>query len=317
MTQYLITGASGFVGSNLIRKLINENQELTILIRNNSDLWRINDLIPKIQTIKTDLSDYEKLEKIISDINPNFVYHLGAYGGYPFQTNIEKITQVNIVNTINLFESLSKCNNLKLIVNFGSSSEYGIKAAPMNENDQAMPVTPYGISKLTQTKFAKFYSKNMNLPIVTLRLFSIFGPFEEPGRLVFDIMTSVIKGKTIELSSPFPRRDYVYVGDVIDAIETVTNAKNIVGEIFNIGSGVMHSVEDVVNNVLETAKSHNKVLWEAKQKRVFDNVSPWVSDTQKTKKILKWEPKYSFADGLALTYKWYLNNQQMWDKNDI
>ena len=132
---------------------------MTILIRNNSDLWRINDLIPKIQTIKTDLSDYEKLEKIISDINPNFVYHLGAYGGYPFQTNIEKITQVNIVNTINLFESLSKCNNLKLIVNFGSSSEYGIKAAPMNENDQAMPVTPYGISKLTQTKFAKFYSK--------------------------------------------------------------------------------------------------------------------------------------------------------------
>ena len=64
MTQYLITGASGFVGSNLIRKLINENQELTILIRNDSDLWRINDLIPKIQTIKTDLSDYEKLEKI-------------------------------------------------------------------------------------------------------------------------------------------------------------------------------------------------------------------------------------------------------------
>ena len=72
MTQYLITGASGFVGSNLIRKLINENKELTILIRNDSDLWRINDLLPKIQTIKTDLSDYEKLEKIISDIEQEF-----------------------------------------------------------------------------------------------------------------------------------------------------------------------------------------------------------------------------------------------------
>ena len=314
MKRYLITGASGFVGSNLIRKLIDENKEVTILIREDSDLWRINDLVSKIQTFKTDLSNYGKLEKIISDIDPDFVYHLGTYGGYPFQTSIQKITQVNILNTINLFESLSKCNNLKLIINFGSSSEYGPKSTSMNENDEAVPITPYGISKLTQTKFAKFYSKNMNLPIVTLRLFSVFGPFEEPGRLIFDIMTSVIKGKTIELSSPFPRRDFVYVSDVIQAIETAIHAKNIIGEIFNIGTGVMRSVQDVVNNVLEIAKSNNKISWKIKQKRVFDDMTPWVSDTEKTKKILKWEPKYSFSDGLLLTYKWYLNNQQIWDK---
>ena len=314
MTRYLITGASGFVGSNLIRKLIDENKEVTILIREDSDLWRINDLVPKIQTFKTDLSNYGKLEKIISDIDPDFVYHLGTYGGYPFQTSIQKITQVNILNTINLFESLSKCNNLKLIINFGSSSEYGPKSTSMNESDEAIPITPYGISKLTQTKFAKFYSKNMNLPIVTLRLFSVFGPFEEPGRLIFDIITAVIKGKTIELSSPFPRRDFVYVSDVIQAIETAIHAKNIIGEIFNIGTGVMRSVQDVVNNVLEIAKSNNKISWKIKQKRVFDDMTPWVSDTEKTKKILKWEPKYSFSDGLSLTYKWYLNNQQIWDK---
>ena len=119
------------------------------------------------------------------------------------------------------------------------------------------------------------------------------------------------------MSSPFPRRDFVYVSDVIEAIETITNAKNIVGDIFNIGSGVMHSVEDVVNNALKIAKSDNKILWDVKQKRVFDDMIPWVSDTQKTKKILKWEPKYSFADGLALTYKWYLNNQKIWDKDDV
>ncbi len=317
MARYLITGGSGFIGSNLIRKLIKENQELTILIRENSDLWRINDLVPKIKTIKTDFSNYGKLEKLISDIDPNFVYHLGTYGGYPFQTSIQKTTQVNIINTIKLFESLSKCNNLKLVINFGSSSEYGPKSNPMNENDDAIPTTPYGISKLTQTNFAKFYSENVNLPIVTLRLFSVFGPFEEPGRLIFDIMTSIIKGKTIELSSPFPRRDFVYVSDVIEAIETITNAKNIVGDIFNIGSGVMHSVEDVVNNALKIAKSDNKISWDVKQKRVFDDMTPWVSDIQKIKKNLKWEPKYSFADGLALTYKWYLNNQQIWDKNDV
>ena len=203
-----------------------------------------------------------------------------------FQTSIQKTTQVNIINTIKLFESLSKCNNLKLVINFGSSSEYGPKSNPMNENDDAIPTTPYGISKLTQTNFAKFYSENVNLPIVTLRLFSVFGPFEEPGRLIFDIITSIIKGKTIELSSPFPRRDFVYV-------------------------------EDVVNNALKVAKSDNKISWDVKQKRVFDDMTPWVSDIQKIKKNLKWEPKYSFADGLALTYKWYLNNQQIWDKDDV
>ena len=126
MARYLITGGSGFVGSNLIRKLIKENQELTILIRDNSDLWRINDLLPKIQTIKTDFSNYEKLEKLISDVDPNFVYHLGTYGGYPFQTSIEKIAQVNIINTIKLFKSLSKCNSLELVINFGTAGSKNI-----------------------------------------------------------------------------------------------------------------------------------------------------------------------------------------------
>ena len=76
----------------------------------------------------------------------------------------------------------------------------------------------------------------------------------------------------------------------------------------------MHSVEDVVNIALEIAKSDNRISWEVKQKRVFDDMTPWVSYIEKTKKILKWEPKYSFSDGLSLTYKWYLNNQQIWDK---
>ena len=315
MAKYLITGGSGFIGSNLIRNLINQgDHELTLLTRNDSDLWRINDLLSEVHTVKSDLSNYEKLEEAVSKIDPDFVYHLGAYGGYPFQTNKQKIFQVNIINSVNLFQSLTKCNNLKLIVNFGSSSEYGTKSSPMHENDEANPNTTYGISKLTQTRFTKFYNENEKLPITTLRLFSIFGPFEEPGRLIYDIMTSIIKEKSIELASPFPRRDYVFVNDLIEAVEIVTKSKNVVGEIFNIGSGVMHSVEDVVNNVLEITESKNKISWDTKQKRVFDDTTPWSSNTDKMKKQLKWEPKHTFHEGLQLTYKWYLNNQKIWDK---
>ena len=92
MTRHLITGGSGFVGSNLIRKLVNQGQhELFILTRNDSDLWRINDLKSQINIIETDLSNYEKVENVISNTNPDYVYHLGAYGGYPFQTDKQKI----------------------------------------------------------------------------------------------------------------------------------------------------------------------------------------------------------------------------------
>lgn len=315
MTTHLITGGSGFVGSNLIRTLIKKkNNELTLLTRNDSDLWRINDLLSKINVVKTDLSNYKVLQDKISRINPDFVYHLGAYGGYPFQTIKQKIFQVNIINSVNLFQSLSKCDNLKLIINFGSSSEYGNKSVPMKEDDECNPNTPYGISKLTQTKIAQFYNKNEKLPITTLRLFSIFGPFEEPGRLIYDIMNAIIKEKPIELSSPFPRRDYVFVNDLIDAIEIITKSKNTKGEIFNIGSGKMHSVEDVVNTILKITKSENKILWNVKQKRVFDDKIPWSSNTEKMKKELKWEPRHTFTEGLQLTYEWFLNNQKIWDK---
>lgn len=315
MTRHLITGGSGFVGSNLIRKLVNQGQhELFILTRNDSDLWRINDLKSQINIIETDLSNYEKVENVISNTNPDFVYHLGAYGGYPFQTDKQKIFQVNIINSINLFQSLTKCDNIKLIINFGSSSEYGIKSNPMHENDETNPITPYGISKLTQTKLAQFFHKNEKLPITTVRLFSIFGPLEEPGRLIYDIMVSIIKEKPIELSSPFPRRDYVFVDDLIEAVEVITKSKNVVGEIFNIGSGNMYSVEEVVNMALEITKSRNKILWNMKQKRTFDDATPWSSNTEKIKKELKWEPRHTFADGLHDTYEWYLNNQKIWDR---
>ena len=315
MIKHLITGGSGFVGSNLIRTLIKKkDNELTLLSRNDSDLWRINDLLSKINVVKIDLSNYEVLQDQISKINPDFVYHLGAYGGYPFQTNKQKTLQVNIINSVNLFQSLSKCDNLKMIINFGSSSEYGTKSIPMHEDDECNPGTPYGISKLTQTKLAQFYYKNEKLPITTLRLFSIFGPFEEPGRLIYDIMTAIIKEKPIKLSSPFPKRDYVFVNDLIEAIEIITKSKNSNGEIFNIGSGFMHSVEDVVNIILKITKSKNKILWNLKQKRMFDDKIPWSSNTEKMKKELKWEPRHTFTEGLLLTYEWFLNNQKIWDR---
>lgn len=219
MFSSIITGASGFVGSNLVRRLLENNHKVYVISRKNSNLWRLNDVLQKLDIHIVDMNNVKKLKLLIRKIEPQYIFHLATYGGYPFQRDSGIIVQANILNTVNLMEAAKNCTSLKRFINVGSSSEYGLKSKPMRENDSTEPNTPYGISKVCQTNFAKYFYEKYNLPSVTLRLFSVYGPYEESGRLIYDIMMAIVKNKKLKLSTPIPRRDFIYIDDVMSGFE--------------------------------------------------------------------------------------------------
>ena len=308
MSNILITGAGGFIGANLVHDLINTKDQIHILIRKESNLWRLNNIISKCYVHFVDISKIKEVENVISEIKPETVYHCATYGVYPNQKDTQKIDQTNLIGTKNLVSSLAKNTDLKRLVNLGSVFEYGSKPGLIKETDSVQGLDHYSKSKILQTKMIEDFSQQHNLPAVTLRVFTVYGNFEEPGRLISDIMVAIIKKNPIKILSSSSIRDFIYINDVIDALKKISVKPGINGEIFNVGSGRASSVENIVNLVCNITNTDSEVIWQDKNDREHDKAgTKGYADIQKIEKI-GWKPKISLEDGLEKTYEWFKKN---------
>jgi len=301
----LITGATGFIGSCLTHRLINTHYNIHILKREQSNIWRIKDILYRVIAHNVDLVDSINLEKLIQDIKPNIILHTATYGGYPFQRDIRKIIGSNIFGTVNLVNACSKIG-FDIFINTGSSSEYGLKSKPMSEIDLLEPINVYGVAKASATLYCQAKARSEGLPIVTLRLFSPYGYYEEPTRLIPSVIKSCLLGENPKVSSPNSVRDFVYIEDVIDAY--IKTTPHMGGQIFNIGYGQQHSVGDVVNKIVELTGNKVKPKWGDIPKRP-NEPKIWQADISKARQILNWKPRHTLDEGLAKTVKWYENRK--------
>lgn len=312
-TNVLITGATGFIGANLARACLDWKWKVHIFSRKSSNFWRIDDIKNKIQDYKIDLyRDKEKVPYLVEKIKPDVIFHTAAYGGYPFQKDVDKIVHANIIGTVNLVNACSKIG-FDIFVNTGSSSEYGLKSKPMSETDLLEPINDYGVAKASATLFCQVKAKSEKLPIVTLRLFSPYGYYEEPTRLVPSVIISCLLGENPKVSSSDSVRDFIFIEDVMDAYIRVIKTSDISGQIFNIGYSQQHSVDDVVNKIIELTGNKVKPKWGNIPKRP-NEPNIWQADISKAKDILNWEPKYGLDEGLKKTIKWFEKNMILYNK---
>lgn len=306
----LITGAAGFVGSNLLRRLVHTGADLHIITRESSNLWRIRDIITNVKKYNTDLTNYDEVKTVLHDITPDIIYHLATYGGSPRQDKFRQIIESNFFGTVNLINACKE-TGFDLFVNTGSSSEYGIKLSSMIENDVPEPRNNYGISKIASTMYCQSVAFTEKLPVVTLRLFSPYGDYEDPVRLIPSVILSCLRGKNPEISSRDFVRDYIYIDDVIDVYERISDSDTIPGHIFNVGSGKQHSVGEIVDTIISITGNHVTPELGLPQ-RWLNEPKFWQADISKITKILNWTPKYDLTSGLTKSVKWFEDHQHLY-----
>ncbi|MFC1675333.1 NAD-dependent epimerase/dehydratase family protein [Candidatus Omnitrophota bacterium] len=301
---YLLTGATGFIGSNLARRLVWRNEKVHLILREQADPRRVKELLNKVTCHRSDLSDSAVLKKICRDVKPDVIYHLAVYGAYPRQQDEDRMITTNILGTWNLLEAASQ-RGFELFVNTGSSSEYGIKDHAMKETDLPEPVTDYAVSKLTQTLLSSFAARQWKKPVVTLRPFSVYGPYEESGRLIPKLLSALYLGKKMELVRPDITHDYIYVDDVVEAFLLIERLKKFPGEVFNLGRGIKVSIQDVVDAAFKVSGKSMKLSWGRMEPRPGDSTSSWVADASKARRMLGWRAGIGLEKGLSLTLEWF------------
>jgi nucleoside-diphosphate-sugar epimerase len=300
--RFLVTGAGGFVGACLVRRLVSIGANVHALCHQGSDLWRLKDISDKLNIHWGDIQDKAFVCQLIQQVQPSVIYHLAAYGAYPFQQDAFKMVMTNLVGTLNLMEALHAVP-YKVLVNTGSSSEYGFKDTAMAEEDKIEPNSYYAVTKAAQTLLCQYLAKEKHQPIVTFRLFSIYGPWEEPTRLMPTIIKRALKHEPLQMVSPNTTRDFVYIEDVINAYLMIQPLSEQRGKVLNIASGLESSLSVVVDKVLRLTSSRSEVLWGAMDQRSWD-AKHWQGNPALAKQLIGWEAKYDLERGIQEMIDW-------------
>ena len=306
--KVFITGISGFVGANLARGLLKDGVEVYGLVRTSSDLWRLEGIEDKLHLHIGDLLDNASITAALNKARPDVLFHLGTYGTQPTQKDKETIIQSSLYSTIRLLDCAKKVG-VGIVINTGSSSEYGTKDHPMREDELLEPNSYYAVGKAAQTLFCQQFAREEKLPIITLRLFSVYGPYEEPTRFIPTLVANTLANKDVSLANPKTARDFIYINDVIDAYRAAAMKPNLSGEVFNVGSGVQHTLREAFDIAHSLTKSRSKPLEGIYEGRSFDT-DIWVADMSKTRSQLGIASKYTLSEGLQATIDWKKDSQK-------
>lgn len=307
MKRVILTGATGFVGANLARRLLHDGHEIHLLVRPGYTRWRIEVIRSDVCLHEVDLGDAQTLVRVVDNIRPDWVFHLAAYGGHSSQADLRQMVQTNITGTINLVETCLD-SGFEAFVNTGSSSEYGLKNHPPSEKEWLEPNSHYALTKAYATLFCRYTSLSQKCCLPTLRLYSVYGPYEEPTRLMPTLVLRGLKGELPPLVKPDAAHDFIYIEDVVEAyLLAATRPKQELGRIYNVGTGVQTSLREVVDIARQVMGLSVEPKWSTMSSRQWDS-SIWVADNRKIRGELGWQPRHTFERGFQLLTNWFREN---------
>jgi nucleoside-diphosphate-sugar epimerase len=303
MKKIIITGASGFIGANLVHKSLALGHQVHLFVRPEFKDWRLSGILSDVHLHTLSLEDPVALNKALKSILPDWIFHTAVHGAYSSQTNLLEMVHTNIIGTMQLVTAASQIG-FEAFINTGSSSEYGYKDHAPSEKDWIEPNSHYAVTKACATQFCRSTAEKEKLFIPTLRLYSVYGPYEEPTRLMPTLITKGLQGKLPPLVDPTIARDYVYVDDVVDAYFQTAQTKNQeFGAVYNVGTSKQTTLLQLVKTVSSLLPIQEKPEWGSMPNRSWDT-SCWVADTNLIRKTLKWKPKYTLKTGLQKMIEW-------------
>jgi polyisoprenyl-phosphate glycosyltransferase len=299
-----IFGAGGFIGVNLFNALFAHRKDVYAITQDPRNNWRfIANNIPADNIVSCDINDIIILKDTLAAYKPRTIFNLAAYGAYSKQKEYKKIYNTNFNSAINIIEMLKE-DGFAAYIHAGSSSEYGMNSAGPLEDATLVPNSHYAVSKAASFFAVKYYGQVEKLPVAHLRLYSAYGPWEEPDRLIPVIVAAARKGAFPPLVDPNISRDFVYVDDVCTAfIAAAASINDIRGEAFNVGTGTKTTIGDLSEIILQKYTIAQPPAFGNMPNRNWD-VQDWYSNSDKAKDVLGWSADVQLEDGLDAVDRW-------------
>lgn len=308
----LVTGGGGFIGANLVRRLIRLGYDVHLIWKKTTNPWRLKNVSSNLEFHNVSLLDKKALTRMVDKVKPLAIFHLATYGAYPSQTDVGEIVRVNILGTLNLLFA-SQVTPYEIFVNTGSSAEYGIKTKPMREDDRLEPVTFYAAAKASTTILCQVFAREYQKPVVTVRPFSVYGPYEEKTRFIPTAISKILKGEPVQITGNRVRHDFIYVEDVVDGYITLLKKKEKVsGKIINLGTGLQYTNREVVDTIGKLTGKRVQIKKEIYAKRAGDTPF-WMADRKLAKNLLGWQARHSLRVGLAKTIDWISKHKSFYN----
>lgn len=308
----LITGASGFIGTNIVRACIQRGDVVHVILRGKLEhYWRLKDLCEKITTHIADITDANAVKSIVHSVQPQQIFHLCHYGGNRGQDDQSLVRKVIIDGSVALFDACIGVTSVESIINAGSSSEYGTKKIAMHEDMKLEPSSDYGLAKAWVSLYGQHLAREKSIPITTLRLFSVYGPYEAPPRLIPNVILAFLRSTDLQLSNSDTTRDFVYIDDVVRAMLFFAEKKQH-GDIFNIGTGRETTLKEMVQLLQKECGSLGHLVWGGMRGRTNDGIK-WQADVNYTADVGGWSPNFSLEEGARLSVDWFRKNLNLYE----
>ncbi len=289
----LVTGASGFIGPHLCRRLCAGGANVHAVSRAvqpvNQDSvhwWRI------------DLTEISNVRNHLRTIKPDVIYHLAGYAAGGRELDLVLPTfHSNLTTIVNLLTVAAEIGCRRIILP-GSLEE------PDTDNIEAIPSSPYAASKWASSSYARMFHRLYKTPIVILRVFMTYGPGKQnPRKLIPYVITSLLRGQTPKLSSGQRQIDWIYIDDVVDGMIAAVNAPDVEGCTFDVGSGALISIRTLVQHLAKHIGSSSHPLFGVEPDRPMEQVR--VANIADTYTKIGWKPMTSLDKGLEYTVDWY------------
>lgn len=318
--QVLVTGALGFIGSHLTRRLIEQNYSVRIfadyLSHSRGDANdRQNEFSGKVELCSGDIRDPHTIMNAVRGCTK--VFHLASLVGVPYSyQSPNSYLEVNVKGTLNILQAAREvgCDR---IVYVSTSEVYGpAKQIPVNEEHPLAPQSPYAATKCSADQLALSYHSSFGTPVVVLRPFNTYGPGQS-ARAVIPATIKQLTGKpdSIKLGALHPTRDFTYVEDMVDAFLLAATAEEACGQAINLGSNFETSIAEAVNTIIELMGSTAQIECDEARLRPNSGEDRVLCDNTKAKTLLNWKPGFAgkdgFRNGLRLTIDSFLKHDTL------
>ena len=314
--KVLVTGAGGFIGSHLVERLVSLHADVTCFVRYNSmNRWGFLDSLSiknSLNITSADLKDSDAVNKAVKE--QDAVIHLAAAVSIPHSYDFPREhLQTNIIGTFNVLQA-AKEYHIKKLVHLSSSEVYGTALeVPIKENHRLQGQSPYSATKIAADKLAESFYLSYNVPVAVARPFNTFGPRQSARAIIPTIITQALVENKVAIGNDKPVRDFNYVENTVDGLIEIAKSDKSIGEVINLGSGTEISIGSLVKKIIPLIGKNVKIVQEKERFRpIKSEVMRLVADNTKAKKLLGWEPKISFEDGLKKTIEWISDNLNLY-----